>query len=445
MTFRGDLDSVKFVVRGSLMPPMIGAVLVAPPGTRRTPNSMCTLMQQGGRALELAFLGCLALIIAACASSNSVAGTQNSAPGALAPVADASPASQNVSAAGEDQSALEALWRQRTTGSATTSSSGFTLGPGDVLRVSVPMIPQLTDRTVRISENDTIALPLLGVIKVAGMTEQDLRQELASRLGRYMYNPQVEVYLKTPENRVVSVLGTVRAPGRYLVASRSDSIMTLLSRAGGITELGGSQILLFPAPSVASGGTSKASLPPLRETAIADASSGPAAYQLARREETGMPDEATDSKSAPLEAAMLTESGQGSPLVISTAGPVRYLEMPVRPGDVLFVPAAGSVSVQGWVDKPGIFPITPGMTALGSVAAAGGALFTSSATLVRGQQGGGQRPISLDLSQIKSGKEPDVLVRGGDVIIVERSVAGAVPYSLYFLAQKIGLGMPLFY
>ncbi len=119
------------------------------------------------------------------------------------------------------------------------------------------------------------------------------------------------------------------------------------------------------------------------------------------------------------------------------------MEMPVRPGDVLFVPAAGSVSVQGWVDKPGLFPITPGMTVLGSVAAAGGALFTSSATVVRPQQGGGQHQISVNLSRVKSGKDPDVPVRGGDVVIVERSVAGAVPYSLYFLINKIGLGVPI--
>jgi polysaccharide export outer membrane protein len=130
--------------------------------------------------------------------------------------------------------------------------------------------------------------------------------------------------------------------------------------------------------------------------------------------------------------------------MISLAGPEHYLEMPVRPGDVLFVPAAGSVTVQGWVDKPGLFPITPGMTALGSIAAAGGALYTSSATLVRTEQSGGRRDIALNLSEIKSGQEPDVPVRGGDVIIVNRSVAGALPYSLYFLVSRIGLGLPLF-
>jgi polysaccharide biosynthesis/export protein len=131
--------------------------------------------------------------------------------------------------------------------------------------------------------------------------------------------------------------------------------------------------------------------------------------------------------------------------MISVAGPERYLDMPVRPGDVLFVPAAGSVYVQGWVDKPGLFPITPGMTALGSIAAAGGALYTSSATLIRTEQTGVRREVALNLSEIKSGQEPDVPVRGGDVIVVNRSVVGALPYTVYFLLSRSGLGLPIFY
>ena len=375
------------------------------------------------------------LVISGCAdSSYSSAVAQNSAPARVQPASD-SPSTQPQSVgADDDSSALESLWRERTLAS-NASSSGFTLGPGDVLRISVPMIAQLTDRTVRVSEDDTIALPLLGEIKVAGMTEQDLRQELASRLGRYMYNPQVEVYLKTPENRVVSVLGSIKAPGRYLVASRSDTVMTLLSRAGGTLDTAGAQILLFPAP--------KLSTASLHEHAGAEVPAGPTAYQLARNDATVASDEVVDSKSPSVEPAILTESNKGSPLVISMAGPERYLDMPVRPGDVLFVPAAGSVSVQGWVDKPGLFAITPGMTALGSVAAAGGAIFTSSATLVRAERGNGHCEIALNLPKIKSGQEPDVPVQGGDVIIVERSVAGAVPYTLYFLINKIGLGIPI--
>src|SRR5207245_5144131 len=100
-------------------------------------------------------------------------------------------------------------------------------------------------------------------------------------------------------------------------------------------------------------------------------------------------------------------------LVISTtrADDQRYLELPARPGDVIIVPAAGQVTVQGWVGKGGAFGITPGMTVLGSIAAAGGALFSNSATLVRQQRNGQQLNVSLDLAKLKSGEEQDVQVQ----------------------------------
>ena len=81
------------------------------------------------------------------------------------------------------------------------------------------------------------------------------------------------------------------------------------------------------------------------------------------------------------------------------------------------------------------------MTALSAIAAAGGAQFTLSATLLREQGNGGKLGPPLDLSKIKSGTEPDVPLQGGDVVVVERSVVGAVPYSLYFLISHIGFGI----
>ena len=37
-----------------------------------------------------------------------------------------------------------------------------------------------------------------------------------------------------------------------------------------------------------------------------------------------------------------------------------YLSMPARPGDVIFVPEAGEVMVQGWVQNPGTTRLHPG-------------------------------------------------------------------------------------
>jgi len=118
-----------------------------------------------------------------------------------------------------------------------------------------------------------------------------------------------------------------------------------------------------------------------------------------------------------------------------------YLNMPARPGDVLIVPSAGQVTVGGWVATPGAYKLTPNMTALSAISSAGGALFSSSGEILRTAASGDRLSIPLDLSDIKSGTEPDVPVTSGDVVLVDRSAAGAVPYLFYEIFTKFGTGM----
>ncbi|MBV8772141.1 MAG: hypothetical protein JO166_07415 [Deltaproteobacteria bacterium] len=115
----------------------------------------------------------------------------------------------------------------------------------------------------------------------------------------------------------------------------------------------------------------------------------------------------------------------------------------MRPGDLIIVPARGQVLVQGWVPNPGAYQITSGMTALGAVTAAGGQLFTSSAMVLRAGPAGEKIKLPVNLSKVESGQASDVQVQSGDVVIVERSVAGAVPYTLYFLLSRFGIGLPI--
>jgi protein involved in polysaccharide export with SLBB domain len=117
-----------------------------------------------------------------------------------------------------------------------------------------------------------------------------------------------------------------------------------------------------------------------------------------------------------------------------------FAALPARPGDVVIVPAVGEVMVQGWVANPGAFKISPGMTALGAVTAAGGQQFSSSAVVLRTGQNGDQTQLPIDLAKIKAGEEADVPVQSGDVVVVNRSAIGAVPYLVYSLFNKFGTG-----
>ncbi len=335
-------------------------------------------------------------------------------------------AAPSPAVAQDDNRALDDLWKARAASSGDDHQADFTLGPGDILRISLPQIDEAKERTVRVTEEDTISLPLIGEINVSGMTEDDLRKELVHRLRKYFYHPQVALFLQHTENRQVAVLGAVKVPGRYMLASRDDTLMAMISRAGGTTEDAASRIILIPsARRAAADGRLTASAKPEQ---LSDASAG-SQYGLANV-----------SQSVPaLAPSMSARANDGLVIDLSHSANERYLTLPAKSGDVIIVPAAGEVTVQGWVDKPGSFKITPGMTVLSAIAAAGGALFTSSVTLLR-EHGSGKLAMSLDLAQIKGGTAPDMAVQGGDVVIVNRSAAGAIPYSLYFLINRFGWG-----
>lgn len=353
------------------------------------------------------------------------------------------PIDQNANAPVHDSDLeLDALWKQRTEdGARGDARQQFTLGAGDLLRISVPQIDQLRDRTVRVSEDDTIALPLLGSFSVAGMTEDDLREQLTHRVAKYMYHPQVEVFLEHTEHRQAAVIGSVKRPGRYMLASREDTLMSLISRAGGFSEDAASRVILVPAP--VPDEHDKLSQPTDRSS-----SAGAPLPVVAKLDPPK--GAASDSSSAltgeQLNSPSASQTSHDDQYLIDLSHPAnqRYLEMTAEQGDVIIVPAAGEVTVQGWVDKPGAFKITPQMTVLGSIAAAGGPNFTRSATLLRTDDSGRKLSIPFDISKLKTGEQTDLAVQSGDVIIVNKSVIGAVPYSFYFLINKVGLGLPIF-
>ncbi len=58
------------------------------------------------------------------------------------------------------------LWAEQ---SKDSFSPDFAIGPGNLLRISVPDMEQLKDREARVSASGTIELPILGVVEVGGL------------------------------------------------------------------------------------------------------------------------------------------------------------------------------------------------------------------------------------------------------------------------------------
>jgi polysaccharide export outer membrane protein len=119
------------------------------------------------------------------------------------------------------------------------------LGVGDAVRVTVFQQPDLTTES-RITERGTITLPLLGEVKLAGLTATEAGARIAGELksGKYLKNPQVNVAVTTLRSRQVNVLGMVARPGRYALDDTSSQLSDVIAAAGGITAGGDSVVTL---------------------------------------------------------------------------------------------------------------------------------------------------------------------------------------------------------
>jgi polysaccharide biosynthesis/export protein len=124
---------------------------------------------------------------------------------------------------------------------ALAQTSHEKLGPGDTVHITVFQQPDLTT-DARVNEQGTIAMPLVGQVKVGGITTSEAATKIADALkeGRFLKSPQVAMTLTTVRSRQVSILGLVVRPGRYPLAEGSPRIPDLIAEAGGIAA-GGSE------------------------------------------------------------------------------------------------------------------------------------------------------------------------------------------------------------
>jgi polysaccharide export outer membrane protein len=110
----------------------------------------------------------------------------------------------------------------------------YRIGTEDVLDISVWKAPELS-RTVPVRPDGKVSLPLINDIQAAGLTPSSLREELARRLSEYVPSPEVAVIVREVHSAKVSVIGSVRNPGRYELKSAA-TVLELIALAQGFTD-----------------------------------------------------------------------------------------------------------------------------------------------------------------------------------------------------------------
>jgi polysaccharide export outer membrane protein len=237
----------------------------------------------------------------------------------------------------------------------------------------------------RVTQSGQITLPLIGVVAVGGQTAVGAEAVLREYYRKYIHEPQVTVFVKEYRSYRVSVIGYVEKPGVYEV-SGERSLLEVLAMAGGLNDKAGKTL------------------------------------QVSRGDGDRL-------ESLVIDLDRLSREGD------------MRLNLAMLPGDVVNVPKAGVVYVQGSVRKPGAYRMREAMTVTQAIGAAGGpddklAKHGAVRLFRRGKQGE-RVEIPVDMAR------EDVRLVDNDIVVVPMSMPRYV-IDRFIGGVGMGLSVPVF-
>jgi polysaccharide export outer membrane protein len=311
----------------------------------------------------------------------------------ISPVAAQLPVPESPPETSDDLNQRLQELAQEAEATSSTSPRAYRIGPEDLLEITVYEAPDL-NRSVRVSEDGMISLPLLGSVQAAGLTPSELETVIQDLLrhNEIMKDPQVGVLVRELQSRPVSVFGAVKRPGVFQTRG-PRSLLEILSLAEGLAPDAGDSVIVMRAKDLSRTSVSAG----LDENAV----------------DTELPEGALE-----IDLKELLESGDPESNVT------------VYPGDVVKVARAGVVYVVGQVIRPGGFVLAnnKNISVLQALALAEG--FTrvakkSKGVIIRTAEDGSRSEIPVDLSKMLKGQTPDTYLQADDIVFVPGSGAKA--------------------
>lgn len=130
-------------------------------------------------------------------------------------------------------------------GFAQGSSSGSgAIGSRDSVEIRVFREDDLTTRG-QLSTSGTISMPLIGNVRLAGMTTDSAAKAIEAKLrDGYLVRPEVTVSIVDRVRKTVTVLGKVQSPGVFrLDPNRQLTLAEAIGMAGGLQRIANSKKL----------------------------------------------------------------------------------------------------------------------------------------------------------------------------------------------------------
>lgn len=119
----------------------------------------------------------------------------------------------------------------------------YKISAGDVLFIRVSPAEELS-KEVMVTADGEVILPLIGKLKVDGMTTAELEKTLEKLYSVYISNPKVSVTVKFFSRRQVFIMGEVNKPGGYQY-EENLKLLELISKAAGLTQFAGKNIKIY--------------------------------------------------------------------------------------------------------------------------------------------------------------------------------------------------------
>lgn len=115
----------------------------------------------------------------------------------------------------------------------------YILKPSDVVKVEVYKETDL-NKTVRVEGDGTVALALIGKVKIANMTVAEAQSLITDLYNRdYLVDPQVSLLVVSFSPKVVRILGSVNRPGVVQIPPDRELTLTeAIAGVNGISRLG---------------------------------------------------------------------------------------------------------------------------------------------------------------------------------------------------------------
>lgn len=309
---------------------------------------------------------------------------------------------------------------------------------GDTITVSIfeLLAPgQNTSQQIRVGDGGSISLPVLGQLRVAGMTPRELELGMKSQLRdkKILEDADVQVRVVESRNLIHSILGEVPRPGAYPIPIPEYRLLNALANAGGVPpELHELYVIRKGAAKEFQSDSMPAEEPVHRHKHSAISVKQKRSDQVVAQSGTN---KSQDSRGKPRQPVLLHEHGTGS---TSQPGTHRVIAIDVkelmngapsqniviRPLDLIYVShgAMGEYYMAGNVARPGAYELHGhGPTLKQAIASAGGfgpLAWPSRAEIVRRFNNDEEQIIQVNLDSIFAGTEADVMLKPNDLVNV---------------------------